>query len=131
MSTSREPKVFTDLSADDERPQGDRDLCRYSEQFLQWAEELCDAHSGTPVKIAQGKVLLLDKYYDWRNYVPKRHRLHTGNRGHFCIFHVLDHAYARLRLSELALTPPMLFVPKPSRAQQPVMLEGTILGLEE
>lgn len=128
----REPKVFVDMDVEEEeRPQGDRSLCLYAEQFLEWAEELCTAHTSSAVKIAQGKVLLLDKYYDWRNFVPKRHRLHTSGRGHFCIFHVMDYAYRRLRLAELAQTPPMLFVPEKPRSNPPTMLEGTILGLAE
>ena len=126
-----EAKIFVDMDGDEEEgPEGDRSLCPYAEKFMQWANELYKAHSGTTVKIAQAKVLLLDKYYDWRNFVPKSHRLHTGERGHFCIFHVMDHAYCQLRLAELALNPPMLFLPAPSAPPGDLMPEGTIFGLK-
>jgi hypothetical protein len=130
---TRKAKIFADV--DPKRPEpvhGDRDLCPYAEEFLEWAEALCDEHCRTLIKIAQAKVLLLDKYYDWRDYVHRSHRFHTGEQGHFCIFHVLDYAYRRLRLAELSLTGPMLFVPKPPPpAPPPSMPAGTILGLPE
>lgn len=86
-------------------------LCRYAVQFKLWADTLCDKHTGAIVDINQAKVLLLDKYYDWKQYVPKPHRKHTGDRGHTCIFHVFEATYKTLRLAELSLNPPLLFLP--------------------
>lgn|GEM_PF-3873397 len=89
-------------------------LCVYARKFNTWAEELCVGAIQTPtvVSINQAKVLLLDKYMEWRSFVPKRHRLYTGN-AHICIFHVFEGAYDRLKVVELSLTPPMLFIPEP------------------
>ena len=129
----RETKIFVRLleEEDEEHPLGDRALCTYAEQFLQWTESLYVEHSTTAIKIAQAKVLLLDKYYDWRNYVPRAHRFHATERGHACIYHVLDYAYRKLRLAELAQTPPLLFVPRPPPPPPAApVLEATILGLE-
>lgn len=91
--------------------------CVYARKFSLWAEELCvgvinNPTGATVVSINQSKVLLVDKYMEWRSFVPKRHRLYTGNQ-HVCIFHVFETAYDRLKVVELSLTPPMLFLPAP------------------
>lgn len=89
------------------------ELCSYAKQFREWANSLRARKSRNTVDINQAKVLLLDKYYEWRNSVPSQHRTLTSDRGHYCIFHVFDAAYKSLRLAELSLTPPMLFIPPP------------------
>src|SRR5262245_52349760 len=73
--------------------------CPYAQRFAQWAEELCVKSIQTPSLVAlnQGKVLLIDKYFEWRSCVPKRHRS-LAEGGHTCIFQVFATAYERLRL---------------------------------
>ncbi len=110
-------------------------LCVYARKFNTWAEELCAGAIQTPsiVSINQSKVLLLDKYMEWRNFVPKRHRLYTGN-AHFCIFHVFESIYDRLKVVELSLTPPMLFLPEPPQPPptfappSPPQIAGVFIG---
>lgn len=88
--------------------------CVYSLKFNDWAQELCVGATKDPsvVTINQSKVLLVDKYMEWRSFVPKRHRSYTSPN-HTCIFHVFETAYNRLKVVELSLTPPMLFLPLP------------------
>lgn len=91
--------------------------CVYARKFNLWAEELCagavkDPNTRSLVVINQAKVLLLDKYMEWRSFVPKKHRAYTGSY-HVCIFHIFVTAYDRLKVVELSLTPPMLFLPAP------------------
>ncbi len=94
--------------------------CVYAIRFNTWAEELCVGATTNPsiVSINQAKVLLLDKYMQWRSFVPKRHRAYTGS-AHTCIFHVFEIAYDRLKVVELSLTPPMLFLPVPPPQEPP------------
>jgi hypothetical protein len=104
--------------------------CVHAAKFNTWAQELCVGATQDPsvVKINQGKVLLVDKYMQWKTSVPKRHRLYTGS-GHDCIFHVFETAYDRLRVLELSLTPPMLFVPPPPLPPPPPPAPPQIAGV--
>ncbi|HEX9987305.1 MAG TPA: hypothetical protein VGE45_02370 [Chloroflexia bacterium] len=92
----------------------------YARKFTIWAEGLCVHVTEDPsiISINQAKVLLLDKYMEWRSFVPKRHRTYTRN-AHTCIFHVFEIAYDRLKVVELSLTPPMLFLPVPAPPPPP------------
>src|SRR5436190_5780084 len=104
--------------------------CVYARKFSEWANELCVGATQDPtiVRINQGKVLLVDKYMQWKASVPKRHRMYTGS-GHDCIFHVFETAYDRLRVIELSLTPPMLFIPAPPPPPlPPPTIAGVFLG---
>lgn len=99
-----------ELPSDEEQP----DYCVYARKFNEWAQELCISatQQSSIVSINQNKVLLLDKYMQWKASVPRRHRAYTGS-GHACLFSVFERAYDRLRVLELSLTPPMLFIPSP------------------
>lgn len=89
--------------------------CLPAQRFAAWAEEICKqaVESKSLVSIAQTKVLLVDKLFEWRSCVPRSHRNRIGEQGHFCIWHVFEAAYLKLRIAELSLTPPMLFLPPP------------------
>jgi hypothetical protein len=103
-----------ELPSNEEQP----NYCVYAREFNEWAQQLCVGAAQQPsiVAINQNKVLLLDKYMQWKASVPKRHRAYTANgpNSHICIFYVFEIAYDRLRVLELSLTPPMLFIPPPS-----------------
>lgn len=107
--------------------------CVYAGKFNAWAQELCVGATQSPsvVSINQSKVLLVDKYMEWRSFVPKRHRAYTGNT-HVCIFHIFEIAYDRLKVVELSLTPPMLFLPTPPpplpSLPPPPQIAGVFIG---
>lgn len=110
--------------------------CPYAREFEVWTEELAARllENGTLVSINQAKVLLLDQYQRWRDSVPKVHQSYTGER-HICLFHVFDAFYKRLRLAELSLQPPLLFLPDVPRKrdfarlrQEPPMIYGISIG---
>ncbi len=102
-------------------------LCSHALKFSEWADQLYVEVTKEP-KIAivnQGKLLLQDKYFEWRQSVPQNHRSHSG-KGHICISQVYEQAYQRLRAVELSLKPVVL--PDEPRPQ----FAGIILGqLEE
>jgi hypothetical protein len=105
------------------------DYCPYAEQFHGWAEALwrTATQRATVVSINQAKVLLLDKYFEWRAAVPKAHRNHlSSSTGHTCIFYVFEEAYERLKVVELSLAPPMLFLPEPP--PPPPQIAGIFIG---
>src|SRR4051812_6758926 len=107
-------------------PQGQPAHCPYAEKFNQWTETLYASvghavkqdNASAAVAVNQAKVLLVDRYFEWRMAAPKAHRNRTGE-GHICLFHVFDETYRPLRATELSLPPPLLFLPQPSPARLP------------
>lgn len=132
-------RFFTDLVP---TPEGDDDddMCVYARRFEAWTRQLCEEHRGSIVAINQAKVLLLDKYFEWRAYVPRPHRNRVSEHSHRCIWHVFEDGYRVLRVLELGLKPPMLFLPpspsspvQPQPAPKPQLLGitlGEVLGEE-
>jgi len=112
-------------------PEVNPEYCVYAEKFAEWADKLLVViEEPDAVLINQAKILLLDKYFEWRSYVPKIHRNRLGSSGHVCIFNVFEYSYMKLKTVELTLTPPMLFLPAPSKPQP--QIAGIFLGeLEE
>jgi hypothetical protein len=106
-----------------ELPEEEEELCTYAQHFALWAEELYQEEVEAPshVGINQKMLMLLKKYFEWRTVVPKMHRDRIGERGHVCIFHILERSYHRLKVLELTLAPPMLFLPQPSPAATPAL----------
>jgi hypothetical protein len=104
--------------------------CPYARQFAEWAANLIsESQRPTLVELNQAKVMLTDRYYEWRSYVPKGHRNRIGPGGHRCIFHVFEQTYQKLKVIELSLTPPPLFLPPPP--PPPPQIPSLFLGLEE
>jgi len=97
-----------------ELPETEPKSCPYAKIFAEWADELCNVTKEPDiVSVNQAKILLLDKYFEWYNAVPKKHRQRIGDRGHICLYQVFMRSYERLRQAELEITPPMLFIPPP------------------
>jgi hypothetical protein len=116
--------------SDIELPEPVENKCFYAHGFTTWVEQLINGLS-TPsaVSINQAKVLLLDKYFEWHRYVPNEHRLRLGQRGHICIFQVFEAAYDHLKVIELSLTPPLLFLPNNEQIIPPTpRIAGIFLG---
>ena len=108
----------------------DDEMCIFAKEFGKWVEDLCERiMEPNLVAINQAKVQLLDKYFEWRNLVPKIHRNKISQVGHQCIFHVFETAYILLRAAEVSLMPPMLFVPPPPPPPPPpTQIAGLFLG---
>jgi hypothetical protein len=120
--------IAASLWGDDFSPQAPQP-CAYAAKFKQWAETLClsvgaavrQDGAGAVVAVNQAKVLLVDKYFEWRAAAPKTHRNRTGDT-HTCLFHVFVETYRTLRAIELSLTPPLLFLPPPPPVKLPTTL---------
>jgi hypothetical protein len=103
--------------------------CPHARKFAEWSATLVETSQGPNlVKVNQAKVLLLDRYFEWRSYVPKSHRNRVGPGGHRCIYHVFEQTYEKLKVIELSLTPPPLFLPPPP--PPPPQIAGLFLGME-
>ena len=110
-------------------------ICAAAQQFQQWTETLCTSvvkagrydNASAAVAVNQAKLLLLDKYFEWRAAVPKSHRNRTGE-GHTCLYHVFVETYQTLRVIELSLTPPLLFLPPapPFRAPKTLSIADVV-----
>ncbi len=100
-------------------PQAQPRYCDYALKFHEWAEKLCASASvamqqdnvSAAVTVNTCKLLLQDKWHEWRAVAPKAHRNRTGE-GHICLWHCYIEAYRTLRAIELALTPPLLVRPQ-------------------
>jgi hypothetical protein len=104
--------------------------CPYAQSFFNWAIRMLDLSQDVSlVGLNQAKVLLVDKYFEHFSIAPKGHRYHFSPRGHVCIFQVFLEIYQRLKARELALSPPMLFLPR--RASPPPQIAGIFIGEEE
>ena len=118
-------EIAADLWGDFNSPQA-QPHCAYATRFKEWTETLYASvgaavkldNAGAAVAVNQAKVLLVDKYFEWRAAAPKSHRNRTGE-GHICLFHVFDETYRTLRALELSLTPPLLFLSPPPQRRLP------------
>jgi hypothetical protein len=104
--------------------------CPYARKFAEWSASLISvSQEPSLVEVNQAKVLLLDKYFEWRSHVPKSHRNRVGPGGHRCIYHVFEQTYEKLKVIELSLTPPLLFLPPPPPPPPPTpQIAGLFLG---
>ncbi len=95
-------------------------LCSYAEQFSQWSEQLVGQAERSPgvVEVNQAILQLINKYMSYREYVPRPHRMKVTSTGHTCIWAVFEEAYKRLKVVELRITPPLLFLPESPQAKQ-------------
>lgn len=96
-------------------PTEKEEICIHAEHFLSWAEALYRDEISAPtiIGINQKMLLLTKKYFEWRAVVPKSHRDRIGERSHVCIFHIFERIFYQLKALELAMHPPMLFLPSP------------------
>ncbi|MCL5960830.1 MAG: hypothetical protein M1358_16275 [Chloroflexi bacterium] len=121
---------FQDFELPDEEPR----RCVFAQEFFRWTSQLCLGVAQDPsiVCVNQAKILLLDRYFEWRSFAPKSHRNRLGTNGHNCIFQVFSETYERLKVVELSLTPPMLFLPSPPPpAPAPPQIAGIFIGEAE
>lgn len=122
------------VTAEEESPP----LCRFAAQFQPWADTLVKNALRKPsqIGISQAKLLLLDKYFEWRNVAPRGHRDKMSTTGHYCLWHIFEAAYNRLREAELTLTPPLLYAPPDTPQALPALpsppqIAGIFIGEEE
>lgn len=135
-AVAREFADFYLEDAEEEEPDPYANHCRFARIYGRWTAELLATYvykEPSPVRLAQAKVLLVDSLVDWRATVPKSHRNRIGESGHFCIFHVFERAMHQIRLVQLTLTPPQLFIPAPAPPPPPSVpqIAGIFLGEEE
>jgi len=103
-------------------------VCIYALKFQGWTQELMKVLDQPDlIRINQSKILLTDKYFEWKRIVPQAHRQHLGIHGHTCIYQILEYAYEKLQIVELSLTPPMLFLPQ-NPIPQPRNIAGLFIG---
>jgi len=90
----------------------DNTICVYALCFQKWIDQLAsEMENPNAVLINQTKILLTDRFFDWERAVPLSHRQRQGIHGHTCIYQVFKKAYEHLRIIELTLTPPPLYLP--------------------
>jgi methionine aminopeptidase len=91
------------------------DICEYAKHFRASTKQYCEPaiHSGDLIQINQCKIRLLDRYFEWKAAVPKSHRNRIGEHSHICIFHIFETAYNSLRIAELSISGPPIYLPPP------------------
>ena len=106
-------------------------ICEFAKSFRDWTNELIkNIDKSNIVSVNQAKLLLQDKYYEWQHYVPTVRRHKRGLKGHVCIYQVYEIAYERLKILELSLTPPLIFLPESPIFPPPPRIAGIFLGEE-
>ena len=109
----------------------DDTICIYALSFQKWIDELANLmdHSNA-VAVNQAKILLTDKYFDWERLVPQTHRQRLGVHGHTCIYQVFKLAYDKIRILELSIVPPPLYLPPqpPPTIPKPPNIAGIFIG---
>ena len=103
--------------------------CGYAREFYEWIDEWIIPVEFELISINQARVLLLNKYMEWRSFVPKSHQDYTGSRGHTCIYHAFIRACEHLQVMELRLHKPIL-LPDPE-PQSNLKFPGAALFLPE
>lgn len=75
--------------------------------FAAWAKDiyLPAIQRRDIVALNQAKLRLLDRFFEWRASIPKKYRND--------FMAVFEDAYHQLKIAELSLTPPVLFLPPP------------------
>jgi hypothetical protein len=130
-------REFDDFALEDVAKDDDAldNHCEAAIAFRRWADTALEEHLRTHrdiVGINQAVLMLITRYFSWRECLGRSHRNQIGERGHRCIFHVLEATYHRLRRMELALSPPMLFLPPPSPPRPPrPQSAGIFIGEDE
>ena len=96
-------------------------ICPAARKFGEWCEPPINeaVRQKDPIALNQAKIHLLDRYFNWRGSVTKRHRELVRDEGHICLWAIFERAYQQIRAAELVLTPVQLFVPEPAPPPQP------------
>jgi hypothetical protein len=107
--------------------------CVYAHHFWEWATQLTTGVAKNPnvVAVNRAKITLMDKYFEWRNSVSRSHRDRLGNTSHTCIYQVFVDAHDQLRVVELSLTPPPLYLPEAIEEAEPDEVTGIFIGENE
>ena len=108
--------------------------CPHAIHFQAWVDVLFERElkSRDRASVNRAKIYVLDRYFQFRQAVPKKH-LHIGGTslGHRCIFNVFEDSYNELRVMELGLAPPPIIdVPVVVHAPPPPQIAGIFLGEE-
>jgi len=123
----------TDFSCQIVGPADINGPCPYAIQFQGWVDVQFERELAARDRLTVNrmKIYLLDRYFQYRQAVPKRH-LHIGGAGmgHRCIFNVFEDTYNELRVIELGLAPPPIIdvpavVVSPTRQAQD---QGIFIG---
>lgn len=105
-------------------------ICIYALKFQDWTSGLLKVlKNPDPISINQTKILLSDKYFEWKRFVPQSHRQRLGIHGHTCIYQIYENAYEKLQIVELSLTPPKIYIPViPPPQPKPPNIAGLFIG---
>lgn len=102
---------FTLLDEADEPVQADPfvEYCSDSKAYWRYTDEVLNKYvRGTTdlMRLAQAKVLISDRYVEFRAYATREHRDKLGGKGHICLYQVWIASMHEVRTKQLALEPP-------------------------
>ncbi len=104
--------------------------CGYAREFYEWLQRwVLNETDYNLVGLNQAKLIVLDKYLEFRSFVPKAHQERINEHGHVCIYHIFIRACEQLKITELRLQKPMLFIPEPPPPAPRFEPKGPILFL--
>lgn len=119
-------REFMDFSlgdgAEDEQDEALANYCADGLAFHRYTEDVLTRYvrgSTDIVRIAQAKVLVLDRYLEFRVYASKSHKDKLGDKGHVCLYQVLIQGMHEIRAKQLTLEPPEVLMVPPKPAAVP------------
>jgi hypothetical protein len=101
--------------------------CPPARTFRLWCTEMLERYvrqKPDTLRLSQAKVLLVDRFFEFMSCAPKSHRDKTSGKGHVCLYQVFMETLTEIRMAQLSLSPPEVFVvpAKPASETPPVSL---------
>lgn len=104
--------------------------CVYARNFAEWARrEVLDplAEGADAVKVNRAKITIQDRWYSYRQAVPREHRDNLGSSRHICLYSVYLEALAHIHQISLTAAPPEYAYPEKRKAPS-AWASDTIIG---
>ena len=104
--------------------------CGYAREFYEWLQRFVLNDTDYDLgELNQAKLIVLEKYLEFRSFVPRAHQERINDHGHICIYHIFIRACEQLKITELRLQKPMLFIQQPPPPPPRFEPKGPILFL--
>jgi len=100
--------------------ESDATWCGYAREFSKWVREwIIPMDEPQLFEINRAKILLFDKYLEWRSFVPRSHLDLIVTRSHTCIYHIFIQACEHIKVAELRQYNPVLLLPPNDPGSRP------------
>jgi hypothetical protein len=113
---------FEDESEPAEQPDPFALYCDDSKAYWHYTDEVLNRYvrgNTDLMRLAQAKVLITDRYLDYRAYATREHRDKLGVKGHICLYQTWIAGMHEVRTKQLSLNPPRVLKIVTSKPEPP------------